>query len=172
MAASGARRFWVGAAVVLCALGTCYAEVGYLLEGGLFWGTPKATVEAFRWINNTTPRSALVAIRPGDYESNDGYWIDRPLVLGGRRLALLFGANPERYDRTSLALEAAFAQTDPEAARRGFDALDADVIVVRRADPLWAVGPCFDVAHRNPAWTVILRNRLACPSTGSSGPGR
>ena len=172
MPASGARRSWVGGAALVCALGTCYAEVGYLLEGGLFWATPKATVEAFRWVNDATPRSALVAIRPGDYESNDGYWLERPVVLGGRRLALLFGANPDRYDRTSLALEAAFAETDAEAARRDFDALDADVILVRRSDPPWAVGPCFDVAHRNADWTVVLRDRRACPPMAAPGSNR
>ena len=170
MAAVHVRRAkWLAAAVLICSIGTAYAEVGYLLEGGLFWATPKPTVAALRWINDFTARLALVAIRPVDYESNVGYWLRRPVVLGSRRLALLFGANREQDHCTSLALDAAFAETDPEAARTAFDRLEADVILVRRAadGPRWATAPCFDVTYRNSEWTVVVRTRTACPAVAN-----
>jgi hypothetical protein len=157
------RPRWVTAAVVACVLGTCYAEVGYLLQGALFWSTPKASVEALRWINDNTPRSSVVAIRPEDFENNFGYWLRRPLVLGGKRLAVLFGADPQHYDRTAASLQAAYAETDPELARRHFDALGADVILVRSTgtEPAWAGTSCYDVAHPNASWTVVSR-KVSC----------
>jgi hypothetical protein len=160
------RRRWVAGAVLICALGTCYAEVGYLLQGSLFWPTSKASVEALRWINDHTPARSVVAIRPAEYENNYGYWLRRPLVLGGKRLAVLFGADPQHFDRTAASLEAAYAQADADLARRSFDALEADVILVRSdsLDPGWADSPCFDIAHPNAAWSVVLRNVAACES--------
>jgi hypothetical protein len=167
------RRRWLGGAVLICALGTCYAEVGYLLQGSLFWPTSKTSVEALRWINDHTPARSVVAIRPAEYENNYGYWLRRPLVLGGKRLAVLFGADPQHFDRTAASLEAAYAHADADLARRGFDALEADVILVRsdRLNPGWADSPCFDIAHPNSAWSVVLRNRGACARQASPEHG-
>jgi hypothetical protein len=161
------RSRWTAIAVIVCALGTGYAEIGYLLQGGLFSPTPKASVEALRWMSDNAPRGALVAIHPDNYESNYTYWLERPLVLGGRRLALLFGADPARFDRDADALRAAYAETDPERARPRFDALDADLILVSRdgGEPAWARPPCFDVAFANARWTVVARNLAACART-------
>jgi hypothetical protein len=169
-AARVGRRTWVRACILLCAAGTCYAEVGYLLEGGLFWATPKTTVDALRWVDAHTPRSAVVAIRPSDYENNDGYWLERPIVISTKRLAVLFGADPDAYDRAERAVEDAFEKPDPAAAARSFDALGASVILVRRqaSDPPWAAAPCFDVAYQNAAWSVVLRDAHACATTAAA----
>ena len=158
------RARWLVAATLVCACGTVYADLGYLLEGGLFWAAPKEHVEALRWANDNTPRGSLVAIRPRDYGGNEGLWLRRPMVLGGRRLATLFGADPELFGRTRASLEGAYsAPSGMEAARR-FDELNADVIYVRRQDgnPAWATPPCFDVGYQNPAWIVVVRTRPAC----------
>jgi hypothetical protein len=160
-------RRWTAIAVIVCALGTGYAEVGYLLQGGLFSPTPKASVEALRWISDNAPRGALVAIHPDRYESNFTYWLERPLVLGGRRLALLFGADPVRFDRDADALRAAYAVSDPDRARERFDAFGADLVLVGRegGEPAWARPPCFDVAFANARWVVVARNLAACART-------
>ncbi|MGE0702356.1 MAG: hypothetical protein AB7F99_00450 [Vicinamibacterales bacterium] len=164
------RARWLRAAVVVCAAGTAYAEIGYLLEGTLFWATPRPAVEAMRWINTNTPRTALVAVRPADYENIYGNWLRRPLVIGGKRLAVLFGADPFLYDRTSEALEEAFSQQTADSARDRFDALDADVMLMKNGgtDPVWATAPCFAIPHRNSEWTVIFRERAGCASAGPS----
>lgn len=156
---------WLAIAVAVCVAGSAYVQVGYLLEGTLFWATPKPAVDAIRWVNGNTPRTALVAIRPGDYENIYGFWLRRPLVLGGRRLAVLFGVDPGLYDRTSASLEDAFAQQEASAAYARFDALNADVILASRQDPppAWAAGPCFSLAHENSEWRVILRRRSCDP---------
>jgi hypothetical protein len=154
----------VRGAVLVCALGTAYAEIGYLLEATLFWPTPPAAVDALRWVNANTPRTALVAIRPSDYENMYGYWLRRRLVVGGRRLAVLFGADPEYFDRTSASLEGIFAAESADAARAGFDSMDADVVMIKRenTDPAWLSSPCFRAGHRNDEWTVVLRDTDAC----------
>jgi hypothetical protein len=163
------RARWLQAAVLICAMGTGYAQLGYLLEGGLFWATPAESVAALRWVNAHTPRDAVVAIRPTDYENNFGYWLRRPLVLGSRRLALLFGADARHYDDTAARLEKAFSEADARAAHETFTALDADVVLVRipagatmGQDPPWAAAPCFDIAHRNRGWTIVLSDRAGC----------
>jgi hypothetical protein len=173
-AARAPRARWVTAGVVLCALGTGYAEVGYLLEGGLFWATPNSTVDALRWVDAHTARTAVVAIRPADYQNNDGYWLERPVVVGDRRLAVLFGADPAAYDRTARAVENAFAEPNPAAAARGFDALGATVVLARREvhDPAWVSSPCFDVGYRNVDWTVVLRNVHTCVDAIPAEAGR
>ncbi len=164
MATEYRRSRWLAAAAAVCAAGTVYAEAGYLLEGTLFWATPKPAVEAMRWVNANTPRAALVAIHPGDYENVYGYWLRRPLVLGGRRLALLFGADPNLYDRTADALEDAFAEPDPGAAHTRFDTLGADVILVRRDrfEPAWVSARCFTAVYENAEWRVVARERAPC----------
>ena len=161
---------WLGAAVLACALGTFYAEAGYLLEGSLFWATPSTSVEAIRWVNDNTAPGAVVAIRPAEYETNYGYWLRRPVVLAGRRLALLFGADPSHFDLTADALEAAYVETDADEAFAQFVALEADVILVRSAsqDPAWATLPCFRIPHRNEDWLVVLTDATAC--AGSRSP--
>jgi hypothetical protein len=158
-----ARSRLVAGAALVCVVGTCYAEVGYLLQGSLFWPTPKADVEALRWINAHTPRDAVVAIHPDDYQTNYGYWLRRPLVLGSERLAVLFGADPEHYARTVASLSAAYADADPDRAVRDFTALEADVILVRGAggDPPWMTSACFDIGRPNPAWSVAVK-RASC----------
>jgi hypothetical protein len=158
-----AKRRSVAVAALVCALGTAYAEVGYLLQGSLFWSTPTADVEALRWVNDHTPAHAVVAIHPDDYENNHAYWLRRPLVLGDERLAVLFGARPAHYARTAASLEAAYAEADPERARQDFAALEADVILVRSAgpDPAWMSPACFDVSRPNPTWSVAVR-RTSC----------
>jgi hypothetical protein len=159
------RTRWFRGAVLVSVLGTCYVQVGYLLEGTLFWATPKTTVDTLRWVNANTSAAAVVAIRPSEYENNYGYWLRRPLVLGGRRLALLFGADPAHYDRTAADLEQAFAAADADSARVAFDRLDADVMLVHRTgnDPAWADARCFGVVHRSEAWVVIERTTERCP---------
>jgi hypothetical protein len=164
------RARWPAIAVLVSALGTCYVEVGYLLQGAIFWSTSSDAVRALRWINEHAPERALVAIHPADHENNFGYWLRRPFVLGNRRLALLFGANAEHYDRTAAALAAAYAETSPESARAAFDALNADVILVhrRRGDPAWAQAPCFQRAHPNEAWTVVTRDTASCERSSAA----
>jgi hypothetical protein len=150
-------------AVLICAAGTAYAQVGYLLQGSLFWSTPTADVEALRWINAHSANRAVVAIRPADYQNNHAYWLRRPLVLGDERLAVLFGADPAHFARTAASLEAAYAEVDPPRARQAFEALEADVVLVRTDthDPPWLDAACFDVARPNATWSVAMR-RPAC----------
>ena len=158
------RASWIGVAALVCVFGTAYADVGYLLEGRLFWAVEREHVEALRWVNHNTPRGSLVAIRPGDSQSNVGLWLRRPMVLGGRRLAILFGADPELFGRTEASLERAYLSSSGMEAARRFDDLNADVIYVRHenGDPAWASPPCFDVGYRNTAWIVVVRHRPAC----------
>ncbi len=165
MAAYRARRSrWLAAAVLVCALGTAYAEVGYLLEGGLFWGTPRDDVAVLSWINDNSPPASVVAIRPGALDGSMGYWLRRPMVLGDRRLALLFGARPQEYDRTAAALEQAYSTSRSGLAAKRFDDLEADIILVSGALPVpaWAGPPCFETVTRNDAWLVLARKPASC----------
>ena len=86
------------------------------------------------------------------------------MVLGGRRLAILFGADPELFGRTEASLERAYQSSSGMEAARRFDDLNADVIYVRHenGDLAWTSPPCFDVGYRNTVWIVVVRNRAAC----------
>ncbi|MGE0450119.1 MAG: hypothetical protein AB7Q29_11120, partial [Vicinamibacterales bacterium] len=153
------------AAVVISAAGTLYAEMGYLLEGGVFWATPKATVEALRWVNAHTPPTAAVAIRPSEFENAYGYWLRRPLVLGGRRLALLFGADAAVYEHARDALESAYAADGDERAWRRFADAGASVIMLRRGTAArWIASPCFPLGFENTDWLVVMPTPSGCPA--------
>ena len=132
------RASWIGVAALVCVFGTAYADVGYLLEGRLFWAVEREHVEALRWVNHNTPRGSLVAIRPGDSQGNVGLWLRRPMVLGGRRLAILFGADPELFGRTEASLERAYQSSSGMEAARRFDDL-SDFYFMQADDPATAV---------------------------------
>ncbi|MBK7973344.1 MAG: hypothetical protein IPK07_08705 [Deltaproteobacteria bacterium] len=104
--ASPRGRAWLLAAALPCAAYVPYAVAGATLEGALFWAAPREGVEVSRAANARTAPDTLVAIEPGVLDSSFGYWLDRRVVLGDRRHALLFGATAEGYDETARAVAA------------------------------------------------------------------
>ncbi len=99
-------RRWVLGAALVCAAYLPYAAAGATLEGALFWAAPRALVEICREANQRTAPATLVAIEPAVLDSSFGYWLDRRVVIGDRRHALLFGGTAERYDATARAIAA------------------------------------------------------------------
>jgi len=102
-----------------------------------------------------TPASARVAIRVRDYTRYVGFVCRRPLSLGDRRHARLFGASDELFDAASSVLDEAYdAQTLREAAAK-FSAVGADTVLVKlpaaQEPPSWIAPPCFRTAYRNTA---------------------
>ena len=167
----GARNArWVLAATALCLLGSGYALVGVVLEGGLFWATPTPTVDALQWIERNAPPDAVVAIHPDDFRGQMGYWARRPLALADERHALLFGAEAADYEAASAALRAAFASVSPEDAARSFDAIGASLALVpiESAALIRWLGPtCWEIAYDNADWLIVRRAYDGCPQGGS-----
>jgi hypothetical protein len=158
----GAR--WATAGVLLCLLANGYALLGVVLEGALFWATPSSAVEVSRWINDNTPRDAVIAVAPEEFLSGFGYWLRRPLALADERHALLFGGSRERYREVALSLQRARHGSDAAAAVAALHTAGGSFWLVARAggDPAWAASPCFSTPFRNRDWLV---------AAGVAGPG-
>jgi hypothetical protein len=173
------RRYLVLGLVAICVLGTGYAVAGYVAESLLFRGQPRDNVEVMWWINANQPVDDVVAFHPDEYANNDTYWLRRPVALGNRRLARLFGATDGQIAQAEQDLRAAYSAPDPAMAARRFDAIGANTILVRspwyraqqssravaEPDPevsRWAAAPCFRLVHQTQAWLVIERLETNC----------
>lgn len=106
LAERGAPRRWIAALALVCAAYVPYAVAGATLEGALFWAAPRELVAICREANQRTAPATLVAIEPAVLDSSFGYWLDRRVVIGDRRHALLFGGTAEGYDTTARAIAA------------------------------------------------------------------
>ena len=161
-----AMREWHRTAIIVCGLGTAYAVVGILLQGLLFWGIPTALADACSWTTRETPRTATLAVHPEDYTRYIGFFCRRPLVLGDRTHARLFGGTAELFDTATRDLTVAYASTSPEEGARRFDRLEADTILVRvdqeGSAPNWMAQPCFRVGYRNQVWALAIRTPSGC----------
>ena len=172
-------------ATAVCFLGTAYATIGATLEGLLFWSSDTNRVDAVRWLNHNSQPGTVVGIHPEELDSNFGYWLRRPLALGSKRHALLFGAEETDYDDYRQRLASAFAARSSPQAAELFDRLSVEALVVRlqrpsgssgvpsaetattgfqTADglPIWARPPCFRAGYRNRSWAVLLRQSKRC----------
>ncbi len=79
-----------------------------------FWAAPRELSAATTAIGASSPPATEVAIEPAVLDTPFAYWLNRRLVIGERRHALLFGGTAERYDATARAVTAM-----AEAARGG-----------------------------------------------------
>lgn len=109
LGASNHARRGLAVAALVCAAYLPYAIAGATLEGALFWAAPRELVEICRDANRRTAADTLVAIEPGVLESSFGYWLDRRVVIGDRRHALLFGGTAAGYDTAAQAVAASAA---------------------------------------------------------------
>ena len=152
---------WHRLAIGVCLSGTVYALCGLVLQGSLFYSMPAPLADACAWVTEQTPASARVAVRARDYTRYVGFVCRRPLSLGDRRHARLFGASDELFDAASSVLDEAYdAQTPSEAAAK-FSAVGADTVLVKlpaaQEPPSWIAPPCFRTAYRNTDWLVASR---------------
>jgi hypothetical protein len=154
------------AGTALCLAATAFALLGVLLEGTLFWATPRTTVDALQWVNRNATRGAVVAVHPDDFRGRMGYWARRPLALADARHALLFGAKESEYGAAAEALRDAYASTSPEEAARRFDAIGATLALVpieNAALTPWLGPSCWQIAYDNDRWLVMVRAYEGCP---------
>jgi hypothetical protein len=178
-AAGSVRRSVLVPLAIVSVLGTGYAAAGSVAESMLFRGHPREDVDAMQWVNSNLPAQTVVAFHPQEYGNTDTYWLRRSIVLGNRRLAGLFGATGAQVAEAELELTQAYSAPDQKTAARRFDALGADVMLLRSpwyrdrtdrrpvAEPapdvaLWAQAPCFRLAHQSPAWMIIQRLEGDC----------
>ena len=155
---------WHWLAIGVCLSGTVYALFGLALQGSLFYAMPAPLANACAWVTERTPRSARVAVRASDYSRYVGFVCRRPLSLGDRRHARLFGASDEQFDVTSSVLDEAYEARTPHEAARKFAAVGADTVLVKvsaaTSPPAWVAEPCFRTAYRNADWLVAARTAM------------
>lgn len=170
MAALRCSRRALAIVVAIGLAGSAYLVAGNLAEGAVFWATAPSNVTAFEWVNANTPPRARVAVADAEMRHTAGYWLRRPLVLGQRRLALLFGASPEQYAAVENGLEAAMTSGSSNAAARLLREIGADVLMLSPATPAaqreqtlnWAQPPCFVVAETGGDWLIVVPAEPRC----------
>ncbi len=163
------KRWLSWALVVICAIAVPYAAIGVTLEGTLFWPTPSDFLDAARSINTETTPETVVAIHPDDDSPAFGYWLRRRQVATYERVALLFGATSEDFQKTQRALREAYESPDSKTAEERFAGLGAGVIIVNstpsKAAPVWARQPCFELQHDGERFDVY-RRKAGCATAG------